>query len=449
MVDYSTPVLADAEPAPSRPSSGGTVIIKLFGKWVDVTYWLKDHPGGSKVLRAFNNKDATDAVMAMHSEEAIKRVLSMSGFNNNNDRSSEDELERRLSKEQLMYHRLQSDAKARGWYKANFAYEILKAVISFGMLLIGLGLLMLWPAHDGHKGLWSSVLLIGFGWYQLGWLGHDWSHHTALHVSNTKWAKIDDYLGWFTGVARGNTLLWWKLRHNTHHVLTNQYEHDPDILTQPLFHFFEDYRIGAITRYQALYYIPALTLLHIYWLYESIEVCIRQSRSINKHTRHHARRDSLAMILHVLGMGYIVYSTGHWLPIILSYMLSGFLTAIVVFASHYNEPRIPAHESLSLIRQTLLTTINIGSFTGTYWESKLWFYLTGGLNMQIEHHLFPTMPRHNLPNTTPLVKEMAKELGLPYKETNIIQCTVGAVSTLEFNALRNMKNRVEGVMKQR
>ncbi|KAF4713542.1 hypothetical protein FOZ63_003058, partial [Perkinsus olseni] len=143
MVEYSTPVLADAEPAPSgplsRPSSGSTVVIKLFGKWVDVTYWLKEHPGGSKVLRAFNNKDATDAVMAMHSEEAIKRILSISGFNNNNsDKSSEDELERRLSKEQLMYHTLRSDAKAQGWYKANFAYEILKAVISFGMLLIGL-----------------------------------------------------------------------------------------------------------------------------------------------------------------------------------------------------------------------------------------------------------------------------------------------------------------------
>ncbi|EEQ98027.1 Delta-5/delta-6 fatty acid desaturase, putative [Perkinsus marinus ATCC 50983] len=433
----------NAHPSPSRttPSVGDTkedarVVIKLFGTWVDVTAWLNDHPGGSKVLRAFNKKDATDAVMAMHTDEAIKRIIRFSnGVSSapiNASIGDVQTIEKSLSREQLMYYKLRTHARNQGWFQSNLFYEGVKAMIAFGLLIIGFATLYF------DYGIWSTAL-IGFAWFQLGWLGHDWSHHTALPKSTTNCANYNDYLGWLTGLARGNTLLWWKLRHNTHHVLTNQYENDPDILTQPPLHFFEDFDVGNVNRYQAVYYLPMLTLLHLFWLYESVLVCLRQSKSINRYNRMHARRDTVALVLHILIVGIISYTSGKYLLILLAYMLSGFLTAVVVFASHYNEPRVASGESLSLVRQTLLTTINIGSFSDTHWEKKLWFYLTGGLNMQIEHHLFPTMPRHNLPKTTFLVKSLAQELGLPYKETNIVSLTKAAVTTLHHNALRNIE----------
>lgn len=57
-----------------------------------------------------------------------------------------------------------------------------------------------------------------------------------------------------------------------------------------------------------------------------------------------------------------------------------------------------------------------------------WF--SGGLNLQIEHHLFPTMPRHNLLKVRPLVQQFAKEHGLEYKSKPFMECMEAILTTL-------------------
>mmetsp|Transcript_2044 Transcript_2044/g.2010 ORF Transcript_2044/g.2010 Transcript_2044/m.2010 type:complete len:86 (-) Transcript_2044:97-354(-) len=67
-------------------------------------------------------------------------------------------------------------------------------MIAFGLLIIGFATLYF------DYGIWSTAL-IGFAWFQLGWLGHDWSHHTALPKSTTNCANYNDYLGMHTVVS--------------------------------------------------------------------------------------------------------------------------------------------------------------------------------------------------------------------------------------------------------
>ena len=53
-----------------------------------------------------------------------------------------------------------------------------------------------------------GAFTLGFGWYQFGWLGHDYSHHIVLTKSNTAATVLNDWVGWYVGAVRGTTLLW-------------------------------------------------------------------------------------------------------------------------------------------------------------------------------------------------------------------------------------------------
>merc|ERR1719230_2230002 len=137
-------------------------------------------------------------------------------------------------------------------------------------------------------------------------------------------------------------------------------------------------------------------------------------------------------------MGYLAYSTGQWLPICAAYAMSGFGTAIVVFASHYAEPHIGADEQPGFLEQNLRTTRNIHGFLPWRLDDAFWFHLTGGLSHQIEHHLFPMMPRANLRKMTPRVQALAAKHNLEYLESHLGMCTLLAVEKLAGNVKRNL-----------
>merc|ERR1719330_2008901 len=149
--------------------------------------------------------------------------------------------------------------------------------------------------------------------------------------STTADATRCDWIEWCSGTCRGNGMLWWKLRHNTHHVLTNEIGSDPDIKLLPLFHFFEDFEPSDAQLWQAWYYIPTLFLLHIYWLVETWQVNLRAIASKNKPSRFWAYMDILGSIIHTTFFAYLIYTTGRWFHVFVAYALSGMGTSLVVF----------------------------------------------------------------------------------------------------------------------
>lgn len=103
----------------------------------------------------------------------------------------------------------------------------------------------------------------------------------------------------------------------------------------------------------------------------------------------------------------------------------GLFTALFVFSTHYPEDRVPAGaHGMSLLEQTARTSRNIGGGALVNWMS-------GGISLQIEHHLFPTIPRSRLVQIAPRVRTLLLKLGLPYKETSIIECMRANIACLQ------------------
>ena len=100
-------------------------------------------------------------------------------------------------------------------FKPSILMELIKAFYSFGFVLLGAYLCI----TSADK--WSGSFFIAFGWYQLGWLGHDWSHNNCLPISNSFYCRVNDWMAYMICIARGTTLLAWKLRHITHHMVIN------------------------------------------------------------------------------------------------------------------------------------------------------------------------------------------------------------------------------------
>ena len=328
-------------------------------------------------------------------------------------------------------------------FKPSILMELIKAFYSFGFVFLGAYLCL----TSEYK--WWGAFSIAFGWYQLGWSGHDWSHHNCLPISNSFYCRVNDWMFYMATIARGTTLLSWKLRHNTHHMATNEVGNDPDIKLSPVLLFLEDFNPdNDVRQYQAWYYLPFISLLHVYWHIESYLTSFKHFNCINEANRMWARYDVVAIILHLVWLSSVMYYGNCVLPLISAYYMSGFMTAIIVFASHYGEERLHGMKPpidgepvkyISLLEQTSKTVRNITGFIGGWLDDEIIFHFTGGLNVQFEHHLFPTMPRHNLRKMTPYIKQMCLEKGFPFHESNLYHCTKICLQMLAENVKRNLK----------
>merc|ERR1712178_543442 len=111
--------------------------------------------------------------------------------------------------------------------------------------------------------------------------------------------------------------------------------------------------------------------------------------------------------------------------LMLTTLCRGFLTGIVVFATHYGEDVLPGDHGLTLVEQTALTSRNI---TGGY----IMNVLTGYISLQTEHHLFPMMPTCHLDAVQPYVRSFFKKYNLEYRESNLLGCIACNIKALSF-----------------
>merc|ERR1712185_776894 len=110
-------------------------------------------------------------------------------------------------------------------------------------------------------------------------------------------------------------------------------------------------------------------------------------------------------------------------------LVRGFLTGIVVFATHYGEEHLEGgNHKMTLVEQTALTSRNI---TGGYVVNLL----TGYISLQTEHHLFPMMPTANLDKAQPLVRQFFAKHGLLYRESNLLECVKFNIAALRHGNL--------------
>eukprot|EP01137_Pigoraptor_chileana_P025675 Opistho-2@95488 len=397
------------------------IIVHFYGKKVDVTGWSAQHPGGEKVLRIFNGRDATEQFEAMHSKEAHKRLEKFLKYSPPVEPSDikvsaptyldvKANAKMQAAKDDLVI--LRKEVEKLGLFRPNIFFEIAK-IIYVHVCVLGGGYLM--GATDYT--LLGAILLTA-GWHQSGWVAHDYAHHSVFASP----AANDIMAAWLGGL-QGYTVSWWKARHCTHHVTTNEVGNDPDIRTAPVFRFVQQYRDlkarlrTPLSKLQSFYFLPMMAVLDLYWRFESIQyVALR--------IRKYAAQAAL-LVLHYAFLVWIAFNCG-WMPLVIASFVRGFGTAVVVFSSHYAEERMPKEHELSFLEQTTRTSRNIEG-------SSFLHFMTGYISYQVEHHLIPTLPRSNLPKISPMVKALCRKHNLPYNQSSLVACVMRNIKSLSPN----------------
>jgi len=312
--------------------------------------------------------------------------------------------------------------KADGLYEPDYKDEVFKLFVTLAPGVLGGRLL-----HTGMPCL--GAFLIAFSFYMSGWTSHDYLHHGVFKGTQTKLVLWNNIIGFLLGMWQGFTPGWWRARHNTHHLVTNEIGNDPDIKTAPALTFVRNSPVLAkslnrVQVWQQYYYVPLMALLDLYWRIESLQYLT--TRKLKETWLQWSM-----MILHYICLAYVFQGQWQWLCFMS--LVRGFLTGIVVFATHYGEEHLDGGgHKMTLVEQTSLTSRNI---TGGYIINLL----TGYISLQTEHHLFPMMPTAHLDKAQPRVRALFKKHGLQYRESNLVECVKFNIAALEFSHLLDEK----------
>ncbi|XP_065178893.1 delta(6)-fatty-acid desaturase fat-3-like [Sycon ciliatum] len=368
----------------------------IDGAWLDLSKWGPSHPGGEKILKRFDGKDATDAFFALHSKDACKRLTKLQAAQSVAVKAMPVPRGAECSDLDKAYHELRDRLEREGWFERSFLHEF--RLISTIAVLVIVGTCLAWQCPV------LSAVLLGLAMQQSGWLGHD-----MCHSRNS--AYCDKVGPWLSAVVAGLDDGWWSEKHNTHHVLTNHVGIDPDIDNRPFLFLWAPPKSmdTAMRPFQHIYFLMLYSLLYVSWRIQSVQ-------------RIWAGGDKFEMAR--MSINYI------WLlclPLsvsIMSILISGFLVAIVVTLSHESEDMKTSHEP-SFVKNQFETTRDIVC------PDPVTEWLFGGMQYQLEHHLFPTLPRYKYWRLVPVVRRWAKDNGIEYRADGLWGMLCMHVNTLK------------------
>ncbi|MFJ6416320.1 fatty acid desaturase family protein [Paeniglutamicibacter sp. NPDC091659] len=291
-------------------------------------------------------------------------------------------------------------------------------------------------------GLSAAVVLLGETWYQmgiaaligvsmaqLGFLAHEAAHREvfASRAWNEWTARI--LSGLFMGLSYG----WWMAKHNSHHAHPNHEGKDPDVDSTVLVLTPDasDRRTGIgakLARHQGIYFIPLLCLegLHLHvvslrTLLAAPGVAHRFSEIALIVIRHTAY---LTLLWAVLPAGMVLVFVGVQVAVF------GLLLGGVFALNHIGMPTVPSGVHVDFLRRQVHLSRNIK-------DGPMVRFLMGGLQYQIEHHLFPVAPRPSLPALQKLVREYCSRYDVPYTEKTLRDASATVVAYLNQVGAKN------------
>ncbi len=329
----------------------------------------------------------------------------------------DDNLERPLVKSAIPRTRVNEYAELKQLIKKKgllekqphfYTYKILSIV---GLLALSIAFLLL------VNNFWLQLLnaaFLAFVFGQIGFLGHDGGHR---QIFNKTW-KND-----IVTLLQGNFLVgmsysWWNDKHNAHHSHPNEVDMDPDIAI-PAISFTKEQALGKrngfrfLAKYQVFFFFPLLTLV-------GIDLQCASIAHLLKGKARHTAAEAIFIVLHYVFYFGLVFFFSHlnfWQGIIfilVNQMLFGLYLGSTFAPNHKGMPILEKGSQLDFLRRQVLTARNVTS-------NPFNDYMYGGLNYQIEHHLFPSMPRNNLKQAQQIIRAYCTSHSISYYETTSVQ----------------------------
>jgi len=301
--------------------------------------------------------------------------------------------------------------RRRGWYAGLIAITA-TVLAAGGVAFVAIG-----------DSWWAVALAPVFAVVatQCGFIGHDAGHRQIFDSG-----AANDAVGYVAGnLAIGLGFNRWVADHNAHHANPNHEDRDPDVQI-PVLAFSPDQAVGRrgvagfITRHQAGLFFPLLLL-------EGLSLHLTSIRAlVADRVRARGLEAGLLAVHTVLYLGavFLVLSPGPAVVFIaVQQGLFGLYLGAVFAPNHKGMPMVSAEDQLDPIRKQVLTSRNIRG-------NVLIDHAMGGLNYQIEHHLFARMPRPNLRRAQPLVAAFCARQGISYAETGLVDSYVQTVRHL-------------------
>mmetsp|Transcript_14839 Transcript_14839/g.17404 ORF Transcript_14839/g.17404 Transcript_14839/m.17404 type:complete len:812 (-) Transcript_14839:241-2676(-) len=409
--------------------------VMVEGQVYDITAFVSRHPGGWLPLINMAGKDATDVMAEYHPAAVFENILPKFHIGVVKDY--------KVSPITQGYREIRQELLRRGLFETSMTYYVFKSIGLLTLWAISVSLVVFLP----KAGLLVHIVAavgIGAFWQQLAFIGHDVGHNSISHNR-----KKDLFWGTLLGNAlMGISLGWWKRSHNTHHVTCNSVEHDPDIQHLPMLcvssklfgKFWSTYHekffiTDAVARffvsYQHLLFYPIMGVARFNLYAQSWLLLLSKRGSEIEYRKMEILSLSIFFAWYIAMLSFLPT----WLEVaafvLISHASSGLLH-VQICISHFAMPTYHGHayndDTDDWFKVQLETSMNVECS-----ESMDWFH--GGLQFQIEHHLFPRLPRHNLRIAHEMVKVLCEKHNLHYHSPDFHQANVELLACLKKTAL--------------
>ena len=286
----------------------------------------------------------------------------------------------------------------------------------------------------------TGFVLLGDSWFQLliaaavgilltqfAFLTHEASHRQIL-VSGPANDKIGRFLA---NIVVGISYQWWMNKHSKHHAMPNTIGKDPDIEWDTISFQTEDAQkqkgfLKWITERQGYLFFPLLTL-------EGINLHFRSMMYLFTDEKVKGRGKEITSIAIRLGV-YVAILFVFLEPGIAAAFLGVQLAVFGVYMgasfapNHKGMPMIPKESRIDFFSRQVLTSRNV--MARSAFGNRILAHVFGGLNYQVEHHLFPSMPRANLAPVAKIVRDYCHELKVPYTVSSVTQSYAQVITYL-------------------
>ncbi|MDX1909813.1 MAG: acyl-CoA desaturase [Bacteroidia bacterium] len=264
-------------------------------------------------------------------------------------------------------------------------------------------------------------VLMGFSFSSIGFnVMHDGAHGS---YSSIPW--VNEIMARSLEVMGGSTFMW-RFKHNVvHHTYTNIDGMDDDIDVKPFMRISPTQPVRGYHRFQHIYWVFFYAIMLVFWVfYADFQKYFARKigeMDIKKMTPRDHVEFWLGKVLHFsLFVGIPIWQVG-LVPVIIGYftvlLVAGFGTSIVFQLAHVVEETqfpVPTGDPARIENEwaihQVVTTANFAT------RNKLISWLMGGLNFQIEHHLFPKISHVHYPQISKIVKEICAMYNIPYTE---------------------------------